>query len=1139
MTNVGLIEATTSAIGEELTKLFGFASTRLTAQANPETQVQSGINSMTYDGNVTVTLTAGTYLPGVANPMRLRVLSGAAQGLEAIISLRNNGTTVTLAAPLPGAAAFAGASFQIVNDADATLTVENTLEFAPANSPGRLVMDGVVYFYAGLTPTSFTGLTRDDGTGLIVKGVAQVHAVLAIVSDYSRALSALDAYRRSFLLGYAVGSDLNVVGANLGVNRPPELIDDTVFRNLISAVAYSPRGTIFSMEQVLDVLLGETVIASGSFNASGSGDPFHVTLVSGAFPVDPISGLRFRVTTGYQAGRTIRIKTRNSGTDITLNEPMASNFSLQSWAITQPNWEIFEDLVLGSLHHACTVFFRRTDNQNLLAWGKTFLDGEDARPLSSTTTLDYTGFGRKRTCSVRLKDEGGIQQVGASNSTHLASSTNGTNITGPAGSFPATIKVGDYFQLMSGTQRGLIGVVQARVSDAALTLGLVAGAGNPSPTSTGVLGVAFTNLAWQALRDKTNCRFYRPSAESRKEHPADAGTQTWFFQGANENADVTVVTDATFGAALKVQPANDVNVYQRHLRITPEANADVEILLDVGTACTSGAADGKQVCLALGDGERVLAWGVIDNVGNADTKFGFLNVTTGNLIGTPGLWSDVAGSKFTPGLGAVRLVKRGRDVVQLYRQAWQGAFVTTNWELVDTLAYSAFPTVAAWSAAAPYTTDVHEIAWGTLQAGHTPTYFVKYVDWKVRNVVDFWNRPSTGSTSNPAGLADGSNPFLVTDVGKLVRVRDFSALNASKGNSLGVWEIGSWTDAGNVTLTGPTKYRGGFSLDNRGFLEVRGDKEAFVWPDHRGHAVQIIDGVNAHTCPILAIIDPVTRRDFEEPTFVPNDTGASAIRVLSTDPTDNAFPPFLSPVVRIAGTVGGVPTTEDVSIVGGGTSSLTNWDAGSVKSVELVQQRLSFVYGPPTMKGLLKLINKSNTSTILSIAPGETHFGKPGTVADSANWTSVAGQRIKHTSNIVLLDTSGLPGGVFALTDTECKWKLIPNFPVDASITYDLIDAGTDAAGALTFRSALPFGAGTVMMVHASKVLSAYLFHEGDPNLLLSGTGPSAVYQLYPFYLYDGFGYVRTIMEIVRAAGIKADFDHLVSDASGRHVLED
>lgn len=1130
---VGIIEATTGALGEELTMLGGFVSTRLTTQTTPETQLQSGLLTMDYDGALTVTLTAGTFLLTVANGHRLRILSGPDAGAEALIDTRDSGIQCTLQGPLPFTAAFVGESWEIVEDADDSILVESTLGFGTA--PGRLVIDGQVYNYSGTTISSFTGITHDDGTGLIVRGVAQAHRPLSVVADWSRSTSAIDQYRRGFLVAYAVLSDLDIIGKNLGVPRPPELEDDEVYRRLIQALAYAPRGTIFAMEQVLDVLLGEAIIATGTETASGTGDPFLVDLSSGSFPVG-CEGLRFRVTSGYLTGRTVHIEERVSATQIRLELPMEEDFTLESWEITDPNWEIFEDLTLGSVNHGCKVFFRRRDNTAEDPNGKTFLDGHQLIPLASTTTLLLPAAGRLRVAGMKLKDEGGWSTIATGRG--AASTDDGETITGPAASFPARILVGDVFQIMDGVHAGLKAPIVSRDSAVQLTLGISPGVSNISPTPTGILGVNFNGIGWQVLRERTNCRLYRPSADIRIEHPADAGTTIWDYVGTNETLNVTSVNGILHGRTLLIEPQTEEVVYRHPLRITPEARGQVEIHFDVFGAMGDAVGDGRQCALMMADGERVLAFGLIDEPGNLMTRLGFISMVSGEFIGTTPkpIWSNVVDTKFSPGMNTVRLVKTGRGTVRLYRQAWQGAFTTTHWELIDEIDYADFDTVGDWQAAAGYVSLDHEIAWGCFDTGFSHEQHVKYIDWQVENVVDFWNLRRTGQATNTSEqISDASNPFVVGDIGKTVRISDFSALNPGGGNSLGSWLVTARPSAALVTLTGETKYRGRFSLQNVQWLSVRDDPEVFVWPDHRGHSVEILDGPNAGVYPILAIVDPVTGRSVEEPVLTASAAGAGALQIISTDDSDGSFVVGVGqpkgPRVRVAGLVGGVATVVTLDLVPGAPTVIgTNFDAGTVLSMDLVQTSSGGESSEATFSGTIRLQNVAAGTTVLDIAPGRTSFGRPRTVAAAATWLSAELQATKIRSNIVLLDTPG-----FTITDAECSWRIVPVFPADAAVSYELVDAGTDAAGTLTLREAAPFPVGTVMDVHVSTVLSAYVYEERQENELT----PPSTYSMHPFYLYDGFGFVRGVLDILTVAGVIPDFDNLVVDASGYHILED
>lgn len=254
---VGIIEGFTSSVGEELSELAGFRSTRTTAQVLSETQVQTEINTLTYGGGTTVTI-PGVFNAGIVAGNRLRILSGVKAGEEAVVSSRDSDTQLTLLAAIDDGTPFAAVSWEVVVDAATSLPVESTLGWGAS---GRIVVDGRVYNYSSKTLSSFDGITFDDGTGVIVSGVAQTHAPLLQVDDYSQRLSSFDKYRDSFLVNYATGDDLSVLGNNLGFPRPPEIEDDTVYRNLLKAVVYSPRGTIYALELGLTALLG-----AGNFN---------------------------------------------------------------------------------------------------------------------------------------------------------------------------------------------------------------------------------------------------------------------------------------------------------------------------------------------------------------------------------------------------------------------------------------------------------------------------------------------------------------------------------------------------------------------------------------------------------------------------------------------------------------------------------------------------------------------------------------------------------------------------------------------------------------------------------------------------------------------------------------------------------
>ena len=136
--------------------------------------------------------------------------------------------------------------------ADTVFPVETTLDWP---DEGKLALDGVLYYYTGKTDYSFTGITYIASESP-VSGAAKAHKLEAPVADINKQRSALELLRRAILVNYAEGPDLSVVGRNIGVPRLPILSDDEIYRNVIKAVAYSPKGTLFGLELALEAFVG-------------------------------------------------------------------------------------------------------------------------------------------------------------------------------------------------------------------------------------------------------------------------------------------------------------------------------------------------------------------------------------------------------------------------------------------------------------------------------------------------------------------------------------------------------------------------------------------------------------------------------------------------------------------------------------------------------------------------------------------------------------------------------------------------------------------------------------------------------------------------------------------------------------------
>lgn len=136
--------------------------------------------------------------------------------------------------------------------AAATLPVESIYEWPVS---GAFLVNGLRHAYTGLGASSLTGITHVDDTGTTQVGLSAAVSVSTAVIDFNRDYSALDQIRRAFLVNYATGDDLSVVGRNLGVLRPPNVDDDT-YRALIKAIAYSSRGTLYAINLALTAFFG-------------------------------------------------------------------------------------------------------------------------------------------------------------------------------------------------------------------------------------------------------------------------------------------------------------------------------------------------------------------------------------------------------------------------------------------------------------------------------------------------------------------------------------------------------------------------------------------------------------------------------------------------------------------------------------------------------------------------------------------------------------------------------------------------------------------------------------------------------------------------------------------------------------------
>lgn len=131
--------------------------------------------------------------------------------------------------------------------------VEDVYEWLDA---GRVAIDGVVYSYTNKGPGRLSGITHLFH-GDVVRGARKLHSRDAAVLDLGNPYNAVQKLRRSFLVDYAEEEDLNTIGRNLGVFRYPYLPLDDTYREIVKALAYNPRGTLYGIRLALDAMVGE------------------------------------------------------------------------------------------------------------------------------------------------------------------------------------------------------------------------------------------------------------------------------------------------------------------------------------------------------------------------------------------------------------------------------------------------------------------------------------------------------------------------------------------------------------------------------------------------------------------------------------------------------------------------------------------------------------------------------------------------------------------------------------------------------------------------------------------------------------------------------------------------------------------
>lgn len=483
-------------------------------------------------------------------------------------------------------------------------------------------------------------------------------------------------------------------------------------------------------------------------------------------------------------------------------------------------WVLHED----TADHPAKAFLHRTGLEDTLE-GKALLDGPETVFPSTTTSITVADTPRE-VVGVQYADEGGDRLI--DEETEDASTVDGIVI---AGTFPGQILPEDWFEVTDGARAGERHRVKTKDSGVQITLdGLGFGAAISVPFS------------WRIVREATHCGHAKPSAESIIEYPGDSGTSTWAFVGTSEAADATLAT-ATYGPHMVMTDpgAGDVTSYEHAMRIEPESSWRFSAQVAIPSAATvdQGASSGLQFALVVHDGAQAFGVGFIEDAGGTLVGVGLVHATGGSA----GQWA---------GSGPAALIAKDafQDLEIRRDPESDGIRLLLGGAVIEQVAASVFGA-----------SSDRKVVFGCLSTTLSGMQaLVQRVEYGASTGRDFWNsRASDGATAIGSILNSASAPFvLVTDVDKVVVIKNFGASNPGGGNARGRWRIQAVNSTTQVNLQGVSEPGAVFDDLNPTRVTVEDAPFAFRYPDSLGHTLVVETGPNAGSHTITAVLDPVT-----------------------------------------------------------------------------------------------------------------------------------------------------------------------------------------------------------------------------------------------------------------------------------------
>lgn len=1102
---------------------------------------------------------------------------------EAVITaIGGGGLSVTLGG-LGLRANFATRSFVVVRPAELDADVETTLGWT---APGTVFIDGVEYSFTALTLTKLFGLAWTDPVDAVYPGAKQSHLPRTEVVDFSRNFSSVDLGRRSLLVAVAEGPDLSEIGRRVSFPRAP-LVDDETYRRLIQAAAYLPRGTLMSIRAILDVIFG-----AGNYTVFED-----LTIGS----VNHTCSVYFARSLATPAGKTFLnvtdiVPSTAAGT-LTVDDPPATITVSSVKLAREPNpWAPMRVIYDGTARvssgaPAGTVNFSAGIGTDVQVGDLLVLQSGPFNGMM-VTVVDVTLL--PLSCEVASVDGGPTTSPPEGCSLHLMrrriidAGQRGQRINPVTGTnfqrfdnvpFDVPAVLGARLEVLNAAGMPVeSGFISSRPANA-----IVRCATGILPVTTPTAGVyvpwrittdvVFRNERFQIWRPISNFRHYLPTVEKYVEAPGAAATTIWALNGAAIWTNTTTMENGPClaGAALGL-----ASFFQHDVRVDDDVAIRFSLRFGViGSSVDTLATAGRQFALSVYDGAKQLPAGIIREIPPSDpasplvaqARVGFVDAATGSFINQR--------ATMTFAFGAAAVINTG-----------------DQFGVIDTRGKSTifrFEKDTTVTVATELMQPIYIVTGDTnTQVRNKVTLAIRTAFAAQRPVAQVYPSPTGGASMILCQWFPGSRGNTTVSI-----VQTGAGITAG-GNFVG----GTGFDAANGTasfrpcvglLDGTA---GGSGSPEHATFEI---ERPAIQRDGTTLCVLRKNGVIVDVAPYSAFAAVVTDPRIEFGMAAGSGVYAEVLEAdwSTTDQQERnnehwtgatltaprtlfkigAFPAGPAPVGKLGSKVritrfdaasmnssGGVPLGEFV------VDTLSGFGAsGTVIGVR--QRRASFSpanrrrvriegdvlpFGWPMMKGWsLEILTGVNAGVFpitkfLNPTTGEDLDYVPGSATDvlamsdtSAYVTSERDLVMRSMTNWLEVDTSALAdirvdgnphgGGLFDGDEPEAEWRLVPVFPTGGvNVEFEFVNATSYAGGVVT-KPIEPFTHPRLYEVQRTVLLSAQTLAEDETN---DGS------QSWPFYLSDAFGYVRRLIDQYTVAGVIADFDHLVVDDTGPHIME-